>query len=216
MEFFQAYSKSKEGRQGGSEVELVFLKFCRVSKLKKLILALLVSVLLVAGLSTAFFASGSNGSWRTASRESAGIAPKPDETEDAVIQVYGASTWGWRGIFAIHTWISTKRAGDDSYTVYEVIGWRLRRGESVVRIAEDIPDRYWYGERPELLTEKIGDGVDRIIDKIELAARSYPWPDQYKAFPGPNSNTFTAWVAREVPELDLDLPFSAIGSGFVD
>ena len=45
-------------------------------------------------------------------------------------------------------------------------------------------------------------------------ARAYPWKTTYKAFPGPNSNTFTAWIAKQVPELDLDLPFSAIGSGY--
>jgi len=43
--------------------------------------------------------------------------------------------------------------------------------------------------------------------------RDYPWPKTDHAFPGPNSNTFTAWVAKEVPSLKLDLPFSAIGSG---
>jgi hypothetical protein len=36
----------------------------------------------------------------------------------------------------------------------------------------------------------------------------------YKAFPGPNSNTFTAYIAKQVPGLDLDLPFSAIDSGY--
>jgi len=49
---------------------------------------------------------------------------------------------------------------------------------------------------------------------VDRAARAYPWADTYKAFPGPNSNTFTAWVARQVPELGLSLPFSAIGSGY--
>ena len=33
---------------------------------------------------------------------------------------------------------------------------------------------------------------------------------------GPNSNTFTAWIAKQVPELEPDLPFSAIESGYVD
>jgi len=184
--------------------------------LKKAKIAIIACVLIAVGLSATALVSSSKGSWRTASRESASIAPKPDDTLEAVIQVYGASTWGWRGIFAIHTWISTKRAGDDSYTVYKVIGWRLRNGESVVRIEKDLPDRYWYGERPELLVEHVGEGAERIIDKIEVAARSYPWPGEYKAFPGPNSNTFTAWIAKQVPELDLELPFSAIGSGYVN
>jgi hypothetical protein len=46
--------------------------------------------------------------WRTASRESAGIAPNPITTKDAVLQVYGAPVWGWRGWFAIHTCYSRK------------------------------------------------------------------------------------------------------------
>jgi hypothetical protein len=31
-----------------------------------------------------------------------------------------------------------------------------------------------------------------------------------------NINTFTAWIARQVPELELDLPFSAIGKRYVN
>jgi hypothetical protein len=152
--------------------------------------------------------------WRTASREPAGIAPPPDSTREAVLQIYGASAWGWRGWFAIHTWIAAKRTGDASYTVYEVIGWRQRRGLPVVRIEQDLPDRYWYGERPRLLKEFRGNGVDRLIDDVDRAAHAYPWPDTYEAFPGPNSNTFTAWIGRQIPALGLDLPFSAIGSGY--
>jgi uncharacterized protein YceK len=154
--------------------------------------------------------------WRTASREPAGIAPDPAEKREAVLQVYGASAWGWRGWFAIHTWIAAKPTDGSTYTVYEVIGWRQRRGLPVVRIEQDLPDRYWFGERPRLLKEFRGEGVDRLITAVDRAARSYPWPDTYIAFPGPNSNTFTAWIGKQVPELGLDLPFSAIGSGYVD
>lgn len=152
--------------------------------------------------------------WRTASREPAGIAPDPMVTKEAVLQVYGATAWGWRGWFAIHTWIAAKHTGETSYTVYEVIGWRQQHGSPVVRIEKDAPDRYWFGEKPRLLKEHRGKGVDDLITAVDRAARSYPWPDSYKAFPGPNSNTFTAWVARQVPELGLSLPFSAIGSGY--
>jgi hypothetical protein len=154
--------------------------------------------------------------WRSASRESAGIAPDPSVISEAVLQVYGAPTWGWRGWFAMHTWIAAKSTGEQSYTVYEVIGWRQRRGLPVVRIEKDLPDRYWFGERPRLLKEFRGDGTDRLIAAVDRAAKSYPWADTYTAFPGPNSNTFTAWIARQVPELGLALPFSAIGSGYAD
>jgi len=157
-----------------------------------------------------------SGDWRTASRVSAGLAPVPDVTREAILQVYGARAWGWRGWFGIHTWIAAKREGARSYTVYEVIGWRANRGLPVLRIAEDIPDRYWFGEKPTVLKDLRGEGVEPLIDAVDAAARKYPWPQTYKVFPGPNSNTFTAWIARQVPELHLELPFRAIGSGYAD
>lgn len=154
--------------------------------------------------------------WRTASRQPAGIAPDPSLTSEAVLQVYAASAWGWRGWFSVHTWVATKRSAAPFYTVYEVIGWREQRGLPVLRVEKDVPDRFWYGEKPRLLADRRGEGVDALIEAVELATRSYPWPETYRAFPGPNSNTFTAWIAKEVPALKLDLPFSAIGSGYVD
>jgi hypothetical protein len=170
---------------------------------------IILALVLLAGC-----ASGRD--WRTASRVSAGIAPAPARTGEAVLQVYGASTWGWRGWFAIHTWIAAKHSGESAYTVYEVIGWRARRGLPVVRIEKDIPDRLWYGEKPRLLGDHRGPGVDLLIEQVDRAARHYPWPENYRSFPGPNSNTFTAWIARQVPGLGLKLPFSAIGSGYAD
>ena len=154
--------------------------------------------------------------WRTASRESAGIAPDPSITNEAVLHVYAANAWGWRGWFAIHTWIAAKRTGETSYTIYDVVGWRDHHGEPVLKITEDIPDRYWFGEKPRILKEHRGLGIDELINAVDKAALDYPWKTTYKAFPGPNSNTFTAWISKQVPELELDLPFSAIGSGYVD
>ncbi len=176
--------------------------------MKKVVL-IIMSLLFVTACS-------SGKDWRTASRKSAGIAPSPQATNEAVLQVYGATTWGWRGWFAIHTWFAAKHTGEAAYTVYEVIGWRLNSGLPVVRIERDLPDRYWYGERPRLLKDFRGAGVDKLITEVDKAAHAYPWPTAYRAFPGPNSNTFTAWVARQVPALDLHLPFSAIGSGYAD
>ena len=154
--------------------------------------------------------------WRTASRESAGIAPAPSVTNEAVLHVYGANAWSWRGWFAIHTWIAAKRTGEASYRVYDVVGWRGYNGQPVMRITQDIPDRHWYGAKPRIIKEHRGVGVDELIDAVDQAAHDYPWKMTYKAFPGPNSNTFIAWIAKQVPELELDLPFSAIGSGYVD
>ena len=178
----------------------------------KLVRFLLVLVLLGLPLAGC---SGDND-WRTASRESAGIAPDPTSTKEAVLQVYGAKAWGWRGLFAIHTWIAAKHTDETSYTVYDVVGWRSHHNEPVLRIGHDVPDRYWYGEKPEVLVEHRGEEADRLINAVDKAANVYPWKTTYKVFPGPNSNTFTGWIALQVPELKLNLPFSAIGSGYAD
>ena len=178
-------------------------------KTVKLLLVLVLLGLILTGCSA-------EKDWRTASRESAGIAPDPASTNEAVLQVYGAKAWGWRGWFAIHTWIAAKRTGETSYKVYDVVGWRSHHNQPVLRISYDVPDRYWYGEKPRVIKEFKGKGVDKLINSVDKAANAYPWKTTYKAFPGPNSNTFTGWIAKQVPELELGLPFSAIGSGYAD
>lgn len=155
------------------------------------------------------------GDWRTASREPVGLAPDPATTPEAVVQVYGARAVRWRGYFGVHTWLAVKPSGAAAYTVYEVIGWRLRWNDTALAIHQRAPDGRWFGNEPELLAERRGDGVDALIERIDRAARAYPYGNEYRLWPGPNSNTFTAWVARTVPELDLDLPPTAIGKDFL-
>ncbi len=153
--------------------------------------------------------------WWNASREPVGLAPHPAITPEAIIQVYGARAYSWRGYLGIHTWIAVKPTQASSYTIYEVIGWLQRSNRPVLVIYENAPDRRWYGNIPELLLEKRGDGVDALIEKIDRAARNYPYNRNYTLWPGPNSNTFTAWVSRAVPELQLDLPPTAIGKDYL-
>jgi hypothetical protein len=157
----------------------------------------------------------SDANWRTASREPVGLAPDPAEATEAIIQVYGARAYGWRGYFGVHTWIAVKPSFAKAYTVYEVIGWYLRRGGSVLAVHQSAPDRRWYGSAPELLAQKRGGDADALITRINEAAHNYPYKDQYKVWPGPNSNTFTAWISRTIPELELDLPPTAIGKDFL-
>lgn len=154
--------------------------------------------------------------WSAARRDSSGLAPPPHATPEPVIQVYGARTWSWRGAFGIHTWIAAKRAGAQHYTVYHVIGWNLRQGRSTVTVAEGGPaDFHWFNARPRLLADRRGADVEGLIDRLEAAVSAYPYPHRYRAWPGPNSNTFTAFVARRLPELGLDLPPTAIGKDWL-
>ena len=156
-----------------------------------------------------------NSDWRTASREPVGLAPDPAAHPEAVIQVYAARTVGWRGVFGVHSWVAVKPARASEYTVYEVIGWKLRWDDTAVSIRSREPDGRWFGNEPELLADKRGAAADALIARIDKAAKSYPYAAEYSAWPGPNSNTFTAWITREVPELRVDLPPTAIGKDYL-
>ncbi|MFL6576671.1 MAG: DUF3750 domain-containing protein [Povalibacter sp.] len=179
---------------------------------KSRLFAILLSAVSVAGY---FNHVAGAKDWRTASRESSGLAPEVASTPEAVVQVYSARTVSWRGYFGVHTWIAAKPSHADAFTVYEVIGYRLHRTGNVVVVHQRVPDGYWFGNRPELLRDVRGAGVDAIIERIEAAVQRYPYPDQYHVWPGPNSNTFTAFVMREVPELRVDLPPTAIGKDYL-
>ena len=77
------------------------------------------------------------------------------------------------------------------------------------------PDGRWAGNEPMLLADLRGPAAAAAIPKIEDAIARYPYPSSYVTWPGPNSNTFVAWIAREVPELRLTLPSTAIGKDFL-
>lgn len=145
----------------------------------------------------------------------AGLAPDPVKTRDAVVQVYGARTLGFKGLFGVHTWVAVKPSNATEWTVYEVIGWRLRWSDSAVVIRHRQPDAPWFGSPVELYADKRGAGVDELIKRIDTAVRNYPYAKTYTLWPGPNSNTFVAWIARAVPELEVDLPATAVGKDYL-
>jgi hypothetical protein len=181
-----------------------------------LLLGLFVLPVLVSGC----LPDGRNGvPWYEARRDPTGLAPDPVTTPEAVIQVYAARAVAWRGIFSVHTWIAVKPTGAPRYTRYEVLGFGVANGAPAVRVDRTGPDNYWFGARPQILFDRRGPGVDAMIDNIRAAVDSYPYPHEYRAWPGPNSNTFTAYIARyiarQVPELGLDLSSNAVGKDFL-
>ena len=174
--------------------------------------------LFYAFMAALFVAAGASviaQDWRNASREAVGLAPDPGLAREAIVQVYGARAVGAKGLFGVHTWVAVKPTDAPEWTVYEVIGWRLRWSDSAVVVRTREPDGRWFGAEPELYAEKRGAGVDELIKRIDKAAREYPFANVYNVWPGPNSNTFTSWIARAVPELEIDLPATAIGKDYL-
>ena len=123
--------------------------------------------LLIAAAAFVILARGGPLDWRNASREPVGLAPDPAATPEAVVQVYAARAWGWRGYFGVHTWVAVKPARARAYTVYEVIGWRLRWEDSVLAIHRRVPDERWFGSVPILLADKRGSDADALISRID-------------------------------------------------
>lgn len=154
--------------------------------------------------------------WSQLRHDSSQQAPDPMMYDGAIIQVYAARAARWRGAFGVHSWIAVKPSGTNRYTRLEVNGYALRWSGNTVRVRNGRPDGYWYGSRPWLLREIRGDAkVDEIIQRLITAAENYPYNAEYNVWPGPNSNTFIAWLAREVPELRLELPPTAIGKDYL-
>ena len=151
------------------------------------------------------------------SRSSSGVVAIPNaeaREDEAVIQIYGARAYNWRGAFAVHTWIAIKQVGDAEFRRYDVIGWRHFRGMPVVSESIGLPNRAWFGNPPKLYGQVRGQGTEKLIKKVENAIASYPASEFYRVWPGPNSNTFTADVLRQVPEIQVTLPSTAVGKDF--
>lgn len=153
--------------------------------------------------------------YRTANRDSSRLAPDPAKTKEAVIQIYAARTFNWRGLFAVHTWMAVKPKEGEEYTVYQVIGWLFFRNLPPVVSHVDIPDRHWFDQKPMVIADIRGQTAEEIIPDIAKAVANYPYPNQYSYWPGPNSNTFIAHLGRQLPALKLALPGNATGKDYL-
>lgn len=151
--------------------------------------------------------------WRTADRSSMGIAPLPEKEPEAIVHIYSARAFNWRGYFAVHSWIATKEKNANHYMTYHVTGFG--RGAHV-SIREDIPDRRWFGSDVDLIQELKGEKAEAAIAKIAEAAKAYPYQNFYRLWPGPNSNTFISYIIRNTDVLGVELPANAIGKDWIE
>ena len=180
--------------------------------------ALLTLALLFAGpvLNVASGRVALRSDWYNATHRPTGLAPDAASHPEAVVQVYAGRAFGWRGAFADHLWLAAKPEGAPNYTRYEVIGWYARGGGSAISIADQrAPDAEWFGAPPRLVRELRGAEAAAVIERLPDAVASYPYATSYRAWPGPNSNTFIAHLGREIPALRLALPATAIGKDYL-
>jgi len=180
--------------------------------LKILAAALLLLVLTPLAVSAALYWLGDGpADWRAADRSSAGLLPPAEAKPEAVVRIFAARTVRWRGIFAVHSWIVVKDRGAAAYDRYDYTAWG-----APVRHNGFVADGRWFGQVPDLVFAADGAAAERLIPKIRAAIGGYRHSalGDYRAWPGPNSNTFVAAVLDAVPEIGATLPPTAIGKDF--
>jgi hypothetical protein len=148
--------------------------------------------------------------WRSRDRTSAGLLPDPAAHPEAVVRIFAARTVRWRGIFAVHSWIVVKPAGSESYTRFDYTAW----GDPI-RVNGFAADGRWFGRDPELVFAADGPAAAALVPRIEAAVKAYPHVNRgdYRAWPGPNSNTFVAAV-MDAAGIEAMLPPHAIGRDY--
>jgi Protein of unknown function (DUF3750) len=183
--------------------------------LKLLLLCFALLIATPIALSALWFWLGSAAprDWWSADRSSIGLLPSANQSPEASIRIFSARTVRWRSIFATHSWIVIKDAGAKSYERFDYTAW----GDPI-RVNGFVADGRWFGRPPELVADLKGSEAERVIPKIRRAIASYRYrhSGDYRAWPGPNSNTFVASIMRVAPELRAKLPNTAIGKDFLD
>lgn len=155
--------------------------------------------------------SGIGADWWSADRSSIGTLPPAARHPAAAVRIFAAPTVRWRGIFAVHAWVVLKPAGAASYTRYDYTAW----GDPI-RVNGFEADGRWFGRSPELVFAADGEAAEALIPRMQAAIEGYAWRNRgdYRAWPGPNSNTFVAAVLGAVPEAEVALPPTAIGKDY--
>ena len=172
---------------------------------------ILFYVLPIAVSAALYRLNGTGAGWQTADRSSTGLLPPATPDAGAVVRVFSARTVRWRGIVASHCWIVLKPAGAASYTRYDYTAWGIP-----IRINGFEPDGRWFGHVPDVVFAADGPAAEALVPRLQAAVRGYAWRNQgdYRAWPGPNSNTFIAAIMAAAPEIGAALPPTAIGKDY--
>ncbi len=119
------------------------------------------------------------------------------------------------GALAVHYWFVTKEVGHRDR--WEIWHRSDDGGESVGHLHRNLmhPDAHVGGSPMRLERHWAGDSARRIANTLQLSWETYPYRDRYRVFPGPNSNTYVAWVLRNAG-IAHRLSLRGIGQGFID
>ncbi|MEO0651484.1 MAG: DUF3750 domain-containing protein [Planctomycetota bacterium] len=118
-------------------------------------------------------------------------------------------TEAWYTRFASHSWFAVRSKPDGTWRRIEIVG--PSSGVEDVPIDADaaFADERW--DRPvEVLAAYTGRDAAVMANEVRLLAETYD-DSTYRAWPGPNSNTFVERILRQVDGLAAQLDHNAVG-----
>ena len=117
------------------------------------------------------------------------------------------------GALAVHCWFVVH---DDSGRRERWEVWQTpdAGGTSIGHVHRDLkgPDEGVGGGPPRTAASWEGDEAEKIL-RVLRAVERYPHCRRYRYWPGPNSNTFAAWVLREAG-IEYAFPWKAFGARY--
>lgn len=140
--------------------------------------------------------------------------------DECIVRLYAAPIPSIEWL-AVHTWFVVKPKGSHRFERWEL--WQR------ANLVSNDPDFARYGhvyknlQSPEgncgvpptyVLREVTGPAAETIASVVMRCSSAYPWRDRYSYYPGPNSNTYVAWILRQA-DWDAVLPAAAIGKDWL-
>ena len=154
--------------------------------------------------------------WRT--REPRAGRPRAGSRDDARSGrpgVRGAHDRAGAGMFGVHTWVAVKPAGARATRSTKSSAGGCAAGGSALVIRDRHAGRALVRRRARIDRRHARRGARSRWSRASTGSPApTPGPGNTRVWPGPNSNTFTAWILRGVPELKADLPPTAIGKDY--
>lgn len=140
-----------------------------------------------------------------------GDLPAIDGPQVWVKSVHLPDSEPWFTHFADHTWFEAEVDGER---------WRIEvLNPTSGVVVEPIPERALtddvrWGRTVHVLRRLEGERAHRVGRALLERAGDYPYADAYRAYPGPNSNTFAVWLAREIDGLEFQPYSTAVGQNY--
>jgi hypothetical protein len=137
------------------------------------------------------------------------------ESARSVVQLRLASLPSLLRPIAVHCWFTVLDEATGGWERWEVWQTPGAGGESWGHLHRNLmpPDRGVGGGPSRNAAEWHSEDAAAILAVLHDPLR-YPYRDRYRYWPGPNSNTYVAWVLREAG-IDHPLHPRAIGSGYL-